>query len=642
MTVPNDSERPTIDYLCRDYASLRQLLLDQFSVELPAWTERHAADLGIALIELLAWAGDYHSYYQDAVAAEAYLTTARQRISLRRHARLVDYALNEGVNARVFVHLATTEDGVVVPAGTALLTDRVSSEAAVGVDALQSPGGVIFETMHEVELFRAHNRMQLDAGNGPILPAGSTTAALQGEFPRLHRGDLLLMQPLPAIGEPLPDSGHIVRLVVEPELIPSPRGPLTSIRWFDEDALPEAMMIAPNPAEGPGANPRCRVLGNLVLADHGFTIVEDLAPVSQAGNYNPRLRSAGVTHAAPYSHREAMEASAAAALVQRVEQVEAAIVLTELHPAFNADGAKSEALGGKRWHARRDLLAGNRFARDFVAEVGNSGHCILRFGDGEYGRRPAVGSVFRARYRIGQGVAGNVGAHAVRHIVWGDRRIVSVSNPLAAGGGTNPETAVQVRVNAPQAFRVQRRCVTAPDYEEAARGFPGVASAFAERTPGSPPSTDRVTIHIARAGSIDPSADFLERVRLYLLPLALIGDTVQVVAATPEPIAIEMSVAVLPGFSSQEVARKVTDRVRTAVAAAQIRLGQTVYASHWVAVAAAVPGVASVTVNLQPTAQPQPVRGTPSGPPMLVSSVTVPKNSIPRLEPRVTTIAEGA
>ena len=60
-------------------------------------------DLGVTLVELLAYVGDYLSYYQDAVATEAYLDTARLRISVRRHARLVDYAMHEGCNARAWV-----------------------------------------------------------------------------------------------------------------------------------------------------------------------------------------------------------------------------------------------------------------------------------------------------------------------------------------------------------------------------------------------------------------------------------------------------------------------------------------------------------------------------------------------------------
>ena len=71
--------QPEINYLAKDYASFRQLMLDRMAVLMPQWQERNPADLGIALVELLAYVGDYLSYQQDAVATEAYLGTARRR-----------------------------------------------------------------------------------------------------------------------------------------------------------------------------------------------------------------------------------------------------------------------------------------------------------------------------------------------------------------------------------------------------------------------------------------------------------------------------------------------------------------------------------------------------------------------------------
>jgi hypothetical protein len=105
--IPED---PEINYLAKDYASFRQLILDRLALKMPSWTERHVPDLGIALAEILAYVGDYLSYYQDAVATEAYLSTARQRISVRRHVRLVDYAMHEGCNSRAFICINTNED----------------------------------------------------------------------------------------------------------------------------------------------------------------------------------------------------------------------------------------------------------------------------------------------------------------------------------------------------------------------------------------------------------------------------------------------------------------------------------------------------------------------------------------------------
>ncbi|MHC5832283.1 MAG: putative baseplate assembly protein, partial [Nostoc sp.] len=41
---------------------------------------------------------------------EAYLETARQRISVRRHARLIDYPMHEGCNACTWLWLETSID----------------------------------------------------------------------------------------------------------------------------------------------------------------------------------------------------------------------------------------------------------------------------------------------------------------------------------------------------------------------------------------------------------------------------------------------------------------------------------------------------------------------------------------------------
>ena len=106
---PLPQNEPNINYLAKDYASFRQLILERLSLIMPDWQERHVPDLNITLVEILAYVGDHLSYYQDAVATEAYLETARQRISVRRHVRLLDYPMHDGCNARTWVWLETSD-----------------------------------------------------------------------------------------------------------------------------------------------------------------------------------------------------------------------------------------------------------------------------------------------------------------------------------------------------------------------------------------------------------------------------------------------------------------------------------------------------------------------------------------------------
>ena len=59
---------PDINYLAKDYGGFRQVMLDRLAVLVPNWTETHAADLGVAMVETLAYAADHLSYQQDAVS----------------------------------------------------------------------------------------------------------------------------------------------------------------------------------------------------------------------------------------------------------------------------------------------------------------------------------------------------------------------------------------------------------------------------------------------------------------------------------------------------------------------------------------------------------------------------------------------
>ena len=77
---------------------------------LPDWTDRNPADPAVMLVELFATLGDRLAYWQDAVAVEAYLGTARRRTSVRRHARLLDYAVHEGCSARTLLAFTTDSD----------------------------------------------------------------------------------------------------------------------------------------------------------------------------------------------------------------------------------------------------------------------------------------------------------------------------------------------------------------------------------------------------------------------------------------------------------------------------------------------------------------------------------------------------
>src|SRR6202043_1726772 len=139
--------------------------------------------------------------------------------------------------------------------------------------------------------------------------------------------------------------------------------------------------------------------------------------------------------------------------------------------------------GTTTWTAEPNLLDSDESDPTFVAEVEADGTASLRFGDGVNGMTPATGTAFTASYRIGNGSVGNLGADALIYFSAADpvvqSQIKSCRNPLPAAGGTDPETADQIRRRAPQAFLTQERAVTMADYAAVAEQNPQVDQAVA-------------------------------------------------------------------------------------------------------------------------------------------------------------------
>ena len=171
-------------------------MLDRLTQLVPGWRERSAADLGVTLVELLAYVGDHLSYWQDAVATEAYLETARLRTSLRRHALLVDYHVHDGCNARVWLHVEVNAGGVALPkVGTRFYSRvpaaprRITPGSRDDVAALpRAPDGVRAAARLDAAR-RAQRDQLLHLGRPSLLPArGRHGGDARGPPRGAHRG----------------------------------------------------------------------------------------------------------------------------------------------------------------------------------------------------------------------------------------------------------------------------------------------------------------------------------------------------------------------------------------------------------------------------------------------------------------------
>jgi hypothetical protein len=651
---PRDEPRP--NYLAKDYASFRQLIFDRLALLVPDWTERSVPDLGVTLVELLAYVGDHLSYMQDGVATEAYLGTARQRISVRRHAKLIDYQLHEGCNARAWVQIHVSGDPPPLkPPQLAFTTDYADNleppQRLLAPEQLQNIPQSAYEWFEPLvtspdtplRLRAAHNAITFYTWGQHecCLRKGSTRATLldgwrTGDSARsldIRAGDVLVF--IEVLGahtgidvDADPRRRWAVRIVSatpsEDDLYPVETGsgdamqsrptPLLEIEWAAADALPFDLCLS-----ALGMAPDCTFIdgisvawGNIVLVDHGKTVPDEPLPPVPGVSIETCCECEGqpadvallparfrpILSAAPVTYREPLAPAWLPASRTLTQDPRAALPVLSL---TEADGAA--------WHVAADLLGSHADDRQFVCEIDNAGMAHLRFGDGELGRQPDTGTVLTARYRVGSGPAGNVGAGAISCIVIKDLKLDGLSfticNPLAAQGGTSPEPMADAQLNAPAAFRRElARAITAADYAELAQRDTRLQRAEAELIwTGSWYEADV---------SVDPwhreraSASLLAGIRHALYRYRRMGHDLRVQGAAYVPITLKLDVCALPGYDRGHVKAALLERFSTRTskngalgffAPDRLSFGGGVYLSQIVAAAIAVTGVECATVK---------------------------------------------
>ena len=503
---PDDDVDVLIDYRARDFWSFRRALLDFASQRYPDWKDRLEADAGVMLAEVLSALADDLAYYQDRVSREAHFETATQRRSLRRHARLVDYDIHDGLGASAWLDV-TVQAGMAgaIPAGMDVwaLGDagrRVPFEAGRGLSE------VIAGATYAVDAARNSFQPHLSDNNLLCLPVGTTELVITGHHaadlpfddlpPDRAPGKWVLLQTKPEPG--MPARALPVRLItIVDEVDPLVDDPITGhditrLVWEPEQATPfelDLMVLEVRCNLVPATAGRTEMVRFAIRPDPDMNPDDFPIAIERVGPNGSIAHLFGL----PDPQEEGLVWHSIASGQRRPE-----IDLVELEAGL---GGYVEA---ERWDWRRALIGTNSSQpgeRHFALDDGSwrrvvgywrggaevvhddyaSGHgWTVRFGDDEFGMTPPNNTLFQATYRLGNGRPGNLPARSLTQFDPAFAFIESVTNPLPATGGVDPEEADTVRQLAPDAFRaVVYRAVRPEDYAEAAERLPWVQRAGA-------------------------------------------------------------------------------------------------------------------------------------------------------------------
>ncbi len=181
-----------------------------------------------------------------------------------------------------------------------------------------------------------------------------------------------------------------------------------------------------------------QVLGNAVLASHGKTVAHEVLGSGEASS-----------------------------TWQRFDLAKSPLTRVPDASPEGSTPALKVAVDGIPWTHVDEILAAGPRDQEYALNTKPDAKTTIQFGDGDHGVRPSTGpNNIVVRYRYGAGRDGRVRAGTLTNAASRPPGFNSVTNPVPAEGGADPEAPGQTRVRAPRTVRVFGRAVSAQDYAD--------------------------------------------------------------------------------------------------------------------------------------------------------------------------------
>jgi hypothetical protein len=231
-------------------------------------------------------------------------------------------------------------------------------------------------------------------------------------------------------------------------------------------------------------------------------------------------------------------------------------------------------------------------AHIFVTREDENNVTHVQFGDGVNGARlPSGVNNVIATYRYGSGAdAPDAGQLTVITQPWPNLK--AIRNPVAVGGGADPDSPKKIRRYGPQSVLTFGRAVSGDDYETIASQAPGVARAKSYWTWNAQEQRTLVTVYVGD----NPSA--VTAAKVALAGASDPNRPVLVKQATAVPVHLSLALRINPDYIPAPVISAVTaallDDDTGLFGTSVIRIGQSIYSSQIYAACMSIPGVMAV------------------------------------------------
>lgn len=280
-----------------------------------------------------------------------------------------------------------------------------------------------------------------------------------------------------------------------------------------------------------------------------------------------------------------------------------------------------EGIGFELWTEVSTFAFSTETSREFTARRDENESVTIFLGDGVQGKVPTAGSPMKARYRLGGGARGNVGASTITAVVTpitlnATPVAVEVTNEESASGGEERQSIEEAKILGPRSIRTLDRAVSPEDFETLAEQFPGVAKA--RLGTASPPLACccELALLIAPEGGGPPSSVLKSDLLAHFDERMMAATCLRIVDPEYVPVDVTGTVFVASNFTVDAVALETAGRLAAFfdLKGEFVDFGTPIFLSDVVRLIDEIPGVDHVDMSkLTRRAEPEKQIWRPNG-----------------------------
>lgn len=420
---------PSIDYSARDFTSIRAALIDHVKLNFPNdWQDYTESNLGICILELVAYVGDQLSFYLDRVSNEMFLPTVTQRQNAINLAALVGYVprTTAAGSAPIRITLVSQSDATVIPAYT-IFSDK---------------NGEPWEFLVNIEIPAGRTDTKDIEVIGEVLGAGdgtTTTYSFLTDNANLVKGSVQLSFTINAV-------------------------------LYTTTVKSDGTVTVPFGGSGTLDHETGQV--NLLFKT-GFE-PDSSTNITITYDWNQKITAfQGKTRLEQFtsdatSQQQFILSSTPVLISPRVESEVISPNPNRFEVWVGDPGSPFGNATGTKWTRVDSLVSAGPTEQVYSVKFDDQDRAIIEFGDNLAGAIPPSGTI-NVIYRTGGGTKGNIAVGFIDTTVTGQAGLLAVTTTITnfekGSGGAERESLDEIRVNTPAFLRTNDTATTEQDYD---------------------------------------------------------------------------------------------------------------------------------------------------------------------------------